>query len=70
MSKTEKDIPADVIVQPADDEKNLHRREDHHIALADADDAAAFVAGYTEEIDPAEADRVRRKIDWHLLPLM
>jgi hypothetical protein len=44
--------------------------EIHHVTLHDADEAAAFVSGFRGEIDPAEAHRVLRKIDWHLLPLM
>jgi len=42
----------------------------HHVHLAEADEAAAFVAGFHGSIDPEEAKRVLRKIDWNLLPLM
>jgi ACS family allantoate permease-like MFS transporter len=34
------------------------------------DTAAALVAGADIRVDPAEAARVRRKIDRHLMPLM
>jgi ACS family allantoate permease-like MFS transporter len=71
--KSDKDLGSTTVV-PADvDEKNLGHApytEKHQIALADADGAAAFVAGFSGDIDPKEADRVRRKIDWNLLPLM
>ncbi|RSH82830.1 hypothetical protein EHS25_005820 [Saitozyma podzolica] len=56
--------------QPGDVEVGGQTVEKHKIALADADEAAAFVAGFHGEIDPKEADRIRRKIDWHILPLM
>lgn len=52
-------------VQSAD-----HTDAAHHVHLAEADEAAAFVAGFHGEIDPEEAKRVLRKIDWNLLPLM
>jgi hypothetical protein len=42
----------------------------HHVTLHEADEAAAFVSGFQGEIDPIEAKRVLRKIDWNLLPLM
>ncbi|KAL1405623.1 hypothetical protein Q8F55_009262 [Vanrija albida] len=40
----------------------------HTVRLAEADEVAALVAGHTGEVDAAEAARVRRKIDWHLMP--
>jgi len=33
-------------------------------------DEAAVLAGSEIEVDPVESKRVKRKIDWHLLPLM
>ncbi|KAI0725010.1 major facilitator superfamily domain-containing protein [Fomitopsis betulina] len=36
----------------------------------DVDVAAQLVAGKDVAVDPAEAKRVRRKVDWRLLPLM
>lgn len=43
-----------------------HERLDEH----QVDTAAALAAGHDETIDPEEAARLRRKIDWHLMPLM
>jgi hypothetical protein len=45
-------------------------QEVHHVTLHEVDEAAAFVSGFHGEIDPKEAHRVLRKIDWNLLPLM
>lgn len=44
----------------------------HHLAFkTDAvDTGAQLVAGEQIELDPAEATRIRKKIDWHILPLM
>ncbi|WWC66634.1 uncharacterized protein I206_100537 [Kwoniella pini CBS 10737] len=42
----------------------------HHVHLQDVDEAAAFVAGFNGVITKEMSDRVRRKCDWHLLPLM
>ncbi|KAH9950247.1 MFS general substrate transporter [Amylocystis lapponica] len=39
-------------------------------ARDDVDVAAGFTAGKDITLDPQEAARVRRKIDWHLMPLM
>ncbi|KAI0937983.1 hypothetical protein AcV7_003302 [Taiwanofungus camphoratus] len=51
-----------------DDEK----KGNVHIAIVteEADTGAQLVAGTTTEVDPAEALRVRRKIDRHIMPLM
>jgi ACS family allantoate permease-like MFS transporter len=75
MEKDEKNTTQTRVIPAGerDDEHGYdysHQTENHHINLAEADDAAAFVAGFSGEIDPKEADRVRRKIDWNLLPLM
>ncbi|KZT03194.1 MFS general substrate transporter [Laetiporus sulphureus 93-53] len=35
-----------------------------------ADTGALLVAGIAADVDPKEALRVRRKIDWHIMPLM
>jgi MFS transporter, ACS family, allantoate permease len=46
---------------------------DHHVEVAESDiDTGAQVAavGIVGTIDPAEAIRIRRKIDWHILPMM
>ncbi|TRM56417.1 hypothetical protein BD626DRAFT_519730 [Schizophyllum amplum] len=45
---------------------------DHHVTLAkaDIDTAAELVAGRTDvKLDPETAARLRRKIDWHIMPL-
>lgn len=42
----------------------------HHVQLQDVDEAAAFVAGWEGEITEEMNARIRRKCDWHLLPLM
>lgn len=41
----------------------------NHVSIRQVDEAAAL-AGSGGEVDPAEASRVRRKIDRHILPLM
>ncbi|EIW56362.1 MFS general substrate transporter [Trametes versicolor FP-101664 SS1] len=44
----------------------------HHVAVADADvdTAAKLAAGLDQALTPEESDRLRKKIDWHILPLM
>jgi hypothetical protein len=44
------------------------RSHTHRIELADADEAAAYVAGFHGSISTEDDRRVRRKIDWHLMP--
>lgn len=42
-----------------------------HVLGLKADKAAALAAKFAgHTLDPIEAKRVRRKIDWHVLPLM
>ncbi|RPD66615.1 MFS general substrate transporter [Lentinus tigrinus ALCF2SS1-7] len=41
-----------------------------HVATQDVDVAAGLTAGKEVSFTPEEAARVRRKIDWHLMPLM
>lgn len=43
-----------------------------HMAFSNAqvDTAAQLVAGQDVHLDPQEALRIRKKIDWHILPLM
>ncbi|KAI8996298.1 MFS general substrate transporter [Trametes punicea] len=42
-----------------------------HVAVADKDvDTAAELAAGIEEVTSEESIRIRRKIDWHILPLM
>ncbi|KAF7296994.1 MFS general substrate transporter [Mycena indigotica] len=47
-------------------------KQGHLVAVTaeEVDTGAALVAGDHGELDPVEADRVLRKIDWHILPLM
>ncbi|KAJ7153325.1 MFS general substrate transporter [Mycena filopes] len=40
------------------------------VSAYEVDTGAALVFGYHGDLDPAEAQRVRRKIDLHILPLM
>ena len=44
----------------------------HHVEFRkdQVDTGAQLVAGGVVELDPAEAERIRKKIDWHILPLM
>ncbi|PCH43288.1 MFS general substrate transporter [Wolfiporia cocos MD-104 SS10] len=51
-----------------DDEKNVKV----HVALVseEVDTGAQLVAGTQMDIDPQEALRIRKKIDWHIMPLM
>jgi len=42
----------------------------HHIVSDSNDVGAQLVAGVDTELDPQEALRIQRKIDWHLMPLM
>ena len=44
----------------------------HHVAFTNdqVDTAAQLVAGQDFELDPEEAARIRKKIDWHILPMM
>ena len=51
------------------DKKLDHGEPEAHVTQKQVDEAAAL-AGSDIVIDPAEAKRVKRKIDWHLLPLM
>ena len=42
-----------------------------HVAVADREvDTAAQLATGLDELSPEEANRIRKKIDWHILPLM
>lgn len=55
------------------DSKDLHEAaaEAHLAVLTDeVDTGAQLVAGAAAQVDQVEALRVRRKIDWHIMPLM
>lgn len=49
------------------DEKNDHVVE---VSVNDVDTAAQVIAGASEALDPKEAERIKKKIDRHILPLM
>ncbi|THV06909.1 MFS general substrate transporter [Dendrothele bispora CBS 962.96] len=50
-------------------QSSLENHDHHHVKLREVDTAAKF-ASTGGDVDPAEAARVLRKIDIHLLPLM
>ncbi|RDB14680.1 putative transporter PB1C11.03 [Hypsizygus marmoreus] len=53
------------------DEKHIDEKvEGVAVATKEVDTAAEFAAGDEEELDPAEVNRVRWKIDLHIMPLM
>ncbi|KAJ7859783.1 MFS general substrate transporter [Mycena olivaceomarginata] len=47
-----------------------YKSNDIEVSATDIDTAAAIVSGDEFELDPQAAKAVRRKIDWHILPLM
>lgn len=49
-----------------------HPASMHHLAFRrqEVDEAAQLVAGGEVHLDAAEALRIRRKIDWHIMPMM
>ncbi|KZT19109.1 MFS general substrate transporter [Neolentinus lepideus HHB14362 ss-1] len=49
------------------DEKHAHNVA---VSTKEVDTGARLVAGADIELDEAESIRIRRKIDWHILPLM
>ncbi|KAI9571433.1 major facilitator superfamily domain-containing protein [Boletus coccyginus] len=49
---------------------NLPEKRMHAAFSAPDVDAAALVAGPHADLDPAQARRLRRKIDWHIMPFM
>ncbi|OBZ75992.1 putative transporter PB10D8.01 [Grifola frondosa] len=57
-----------------DSNSDIEKRPDHDLKPVtktyDVDVAAQLTAGKVIAIDPEEAARIRRKIDWHLMPLM
>ncbi|KAG9308676.1 MFS general substrate transporter [Chiua virens] len=42
----------------------------HAVSTKKIDTGAQLVAGLSTELDPAESERVRKKIDYHILPMM
>ena len=69
-SKESYEEPELVTIEEKRDEKSAEVVQ-HHIAFRDdeVDSGAQLVAGGVE-LDHAEAVRIRKKIDWHILPLM
>ncbi|KAJ3478665.1 hypothetical protein NLI96_g9602 [Meripilus lineatus] len=69
-SKGSYEEPELVTIEEKRDEKSAEVVQ-HHIAFRDdeVDSGAQLVAGGVE-LDHAEAVRIRKKIDWHILPLM
>ncbi|PCH37793.1 MFS general substrate transporter [Wolfiporia cocos MD-104 SS10] len=52
-------------------DSSIEKRPEHDVVnSAEVDVAAQIAAGQDVEVDPAEALRVRKKLDWHLMPLM
>lgn len=49
-------------------DKNLESKNVQEAQAVDV--AAVLTAGQKIDVDPSEAARVRRKIDWHIMPLM
>ena len=46
-------------------------KDEGHVATEwEVDVAAQLSAGFDEDISDADALRIRKKIDWHLMPLM
>ena len=46
-------------------------KDEGHVATEwEVDVAAQLSAGFDEDISDADAMRIRKKIDWHILPLM
>ncbi|KAF8553844.1 MFS general substrate transporter [Imleria badia] len=53
-------------------EKRAHVQDSyvHGVSTKEVDTGAQIVAGLSDDLDPAEAVRVRKKIDYHILPMM
>ncbi len=69
LKQSNEDVGVDV-----GDEKRPEKDSEvveHHLAFSgdQVDTGAQLVAGGVD-LDPAEALRIRKKIDWHILPLM
>ena len=72
MSSEELQEKAFVDVKSAHDLVSTGTSDVRHIAFeqTQVDTAAELVAGREVELDATEARRIRRKIDWHLMPMM
>ncbi|KAJ7124188.1 MFS general substrate transporter [Mycena epipterygia] len=54
-------------------EKDVNEKHQHaavEVSVTEVDTGASLVSGMHGVLDPAEALRIRRKIDYHILPLM
>ncbi|KAN0080166.1 Major facilitator superfamily domain containing protein [Tylopilus felleus] len=49
---------------------HILQEHSHAVSTEEVDTGAQIIAGLSGELDPAEAARVRRKIDYHILPMM
>ncbi|KAF8124325.1 MFS general substrate transporter [Boletus edulis] len=65
-------VPSNAASSDTHGEKRKHLQENHAHAVStkEVDTGAQVIAGLSGELDPAEAARVRRKIDYHILPMM
>ena len=56
----------------SDEKKGRENVNVHHVAAKDKDvDTAAQLAAQLDgELSPEEATRIRKKIDWHIMPMM
>ena len=72
MSSEELQEKASVDVKSIYDPASTGKGDVRHIAFGQTqvDTAAELVTGQELELDTKEADRIRRKIDWHLMPMM
>ncbi|KAF9239499.1 MFS general substrate transporter [Melanogaster broomeanus] len=50
--------------------ENEPEKQAHALSTKEVDTGAQIVAGLSTELDPIESARVRRKIDFHILPMM
>lgn len=69
----EKDIVPATTTTVVDASPDLHgyeHEEKHRVRVSDADEAAKFIAGFGRDVTEDESNRVRRKIDLNMLPLM
>ncbi|KAF9464198.1 MFS general substrate transporter [Collybia nuda] len=53
-----------------DEKYKVERKDRVEVSTRQIDTAAEFGSGDQDEVDPAEALRIRRKIDFHIIPLM
>ncbi|KDQ56115.1 hypothetical protein JAAARDRAFT_36903 [Jaapia argillacea MUCL 33604] len=56
--------------KPRFEDEKQQQHHAHNVKVSEVDTGAQLVAGGEIELDEAEALRIRKKIDWHILPLM